>query len=195
MVYFGMEDNQVLNIEKWKQIPNLPYEISSLGKIRNLQGKVLKTYIQNSGYEQIKINYQGLHIHKSIHRLVAEAFIHNPLNKEYVNHIDGDKLNNCASNLEWCTIKENNDHARRTGLWIQPKGYKIKYKSKESKKKSLANLKDTTILTKEQILFARSHVQYHKKGSPYSVTAMANTFGVSATALSNAIKGKTFKNI
>lgn len=57
MVYFGMEDNQVLNIEEWKQIPNLPYEISSLGKIKNLQGKVLKTYIQNSGYEQIKINY------------------------------------------------------------------------------------------------------------------------------------------
>ena len=116
MVYFGMEDNQVLNIEEWKQIPNLPYEISSLGKIRNLQGKVLKTYIQNSGYEQIKINYQGLHIHKSIHRLVAEAFIPNPLNKEYVNHIDGNKLNNTVDNLEWCTNSENILHARKTGL-------------------------------------------------------------------------------
>lgn len=116
MVYFVTEDNQVLNIEKWKQIPNLPYEISSLGKIRNLQSKVLKTYIQNSGYEQIKINYQGLHIHKSIHRLVAEAFIPNPLNKEYVNHIDGNKLNNTADNLEWCTNSENILHARKTGL-------------------------------------------------------------------------------
>ena len=116
MVYFGMEDNQVLNIEEWKQIPNLPYEISSLGKIRNLQGKVLKTYVQNSGYEQIKINYQGLHIHKSIHRLVAEAFIPNPLNRPYVNHIDGNKLNNTVNNLEWCTNSENILHARKTGL-------------------------------------------------------------------------------
>ena len=136
MVYFGMEDNQVLNIEKWKQIPNLPYEISSLGKIRNLQGKVLKTYIQNSGYEQIKINYQGLHIHKSIHRLVAEAFIPNPLNKEYVNHIDGNKLNNTVDNLEWCTNSENILHARKTGLnpYNKPTlGLKLKPRSKSAK--------------------------------------------------------------
>ena len=136
MVYFGMEDNQVLNIEKWKQIPNLPYEISSLGKIRNLQGKVLKTYIQNSGYEQIKINYQGLHIHKSIHRLVAEAFIPNPLNKEYVNHIDGNKLNNTVDNLEWCTNSENILHARKTGLnpYNKPTlGLKLKPRSNNAK--------------------------------------------------------------
>lgn len=136
MVYFGMEDNQVLNIEKWKQIPNLPYEISSLGKIRNLQGKVLKTYIQNSGYEQIKINYQGLHIHKSIHRLVAEAFIPNPLNKKYVNHIDGNKLNNTVDNLEWCTNSENLLHARKTGLnpYNKPTlGLKLKPRSNNAK--------------------------------------------------------------
>ena len=155
--------------------------------------KELTYRVNNRGYNTVSFN----HTTYMVHRLVAEGYVNNPdpTVKKYVNHIDGDKLNNCASNLEWCTIKENNDHARRTGLWIQPKGYKIKYKSKASKKKSLANLKDTTILTKEQILFARSHVQYHKKGSPYSVTNMANTFGVSATALSNAIKGKTFKNI
>lgn len=136
MVYFGMEDNQVLNIEEWKQIPNLPYEISSLGKIRNLQGKVLKTYVQNSGYEQIKINYQGLHIHKSIHRLVAEAFIPNPLNKEYVNHIDGNKLNNTVDNLEWCTNSENILHARKTGLnpYNKPTlGLKLKPRSSSAK--------------------------------------------------------------
>ena len=136
MVYFVMEDNQVLNIEEWKQIPNLSYEISSLGKIRNLQGKVLKTYIQNSGYEQIKINYQGLHIHRSIHRLVAEAFIPNPLNKKYVNHIDGNKLNNTVDNLEWCTNSENILHARKTGLnpYNKPTlGLKLKPRSNNAK--------------------------------------------------------------
>ena len=136
MVSFVMEDNQVLNIEIWKQISNLPYEISSLGKIRNLKGKVLKTYIQNSGYEQIKLNYQGLHIHKSIHRLVAEAFIANPLNKIYVNHIDGNKLNNTVNNLEWCTNSENILHARKTGLnpYNKPTlGLKLKPRSKTAK--------------------------------------------------------------
>ena len=136
MVSFVMEDNQVLNIEVWKQISNLPYEISSLGKIRNLKGKVLKTYIQNSGYEQIKLNYQGLHIHKSIHRLVAEAFITNPLNKLYVNHIDGNKLNNTIDNLEWCTNSENILHARKTGLnpYNKPTlGLKLKPRSKTAK--------------------------------------------------------------
>lgn len=136
MVSFVMEDNQVLNNEVWKQINNLPYEISSLGKIRNLKGKVLKTYIQNSGYEQIKLNYQRLHIHKSIHRLVAEAFIANPLNKLYVNHIDGNKLNNTVNNLEWCTNSENILHARKTGLnpYNKPTlGLKLKPRSKTAK--------------------------------------------------------------
>lgn len=103
----------MLNIENWKQINNLPYEISSLGKVRNKQGKVLKTYIQNCGYEQIKFT-SG--IHKQVHRLVAEAFIDNPLNKKYVNHKDGNKLNNTVDNLEWCTNSENILHARNTGL-------------------------------------------------------------------------------
>lgn len=172
MVYFVMEDNQVLNIEKWKQISNLPYEISSLGKIRNLQGKVLKTYIQNSGYEQIKINYQGLHIHKSIHRLVAEAFIPNPLNKEYVNHIDGNKLNNTVDNLEWCTNSENILHARKTGLnpYNKPTlGLKLKPRSNNAKQsqylgvhwdKSRQRWRAVVVLDKVKYLQKRYNSEY-----------------------------------
>ena len=52
----------------------------------------------------------------SIHRIVAETFIPNPLNHPVVNHIDGNKLNNSVSNLEWCTHQANSKHAVDMGL-------------------------------------------------------------------------------
>lgn len=50
-----------------------------------------------------------------IHRLVALAFIPNPENKKYVNHIDTNRSNNHVDNLEWCTSKENNQHSMNLG--------------------------------------------------------------------------------
>lgn len=102
-------------------------------------------------------------------------------------------LNNHYSNLEWCTIAENNAHARATGLHVQAIGHKIKYKSEDSKAKALANLKDKTILTEEQVRYAR---QVFKPRHPkYGASALAREFGVSSTAMSNAIRGKTFTNV
>ena len=177
-------------------------KIPICGKGRTFTGKFLyklgeekeMTYrVNNRGYKTVCFN----HTTYMVHRLVAQGFVPNPEPevKDVVNHIDGNKLNNNASNLEWCTIKENNDHARRTGLWTQPVGYKINYKSKETRIKSLANLKDNTVLTPEQVKFAREHVQYHKKGSPFTVSAMAKEFGVDNSTLAAAIKGHTFKYI
>ena len=76
----------------------------------------MKAYLDTWGYPKITLLNNGKKIQKNIHRLVAEAFIPNPLNKPEVNHIDGDKTNNMVDNLEWVTRSENEQHAFRTRL-------------------------------------------------------------------------------
>lgn len=92
-------------------IDNAPnYHVSNTGTVF-LDGKVLHQSNSN-GYREVKINGERVYVH----RLVALAFIPNPENKPYVNHLDGDPANNCESNLEWSTAQENAEHAYRTGL-------------------------------------------------------------------------------
>ena len=102
-----------------KQIKKYPnYYATEDGKIFSEKTKkYLKPSYDKQGYARIGI-YVGNYKTKTIkvHRLIAETFIENPFNKKDVNHIDGDKSNNCISNLEWCTRSENIKHAFRNGL-------------------------------------------------------------------------------
>lgn len=68
------------------------------------------------GYMTIGLTKDSHQTTKPVHRIIAEAFIPNPENKAEVNHIDGDKLNNCIDNLEWTTKSENDLHAFQLGL-------------------------------------------------------------------------------
>ena len=91
----------------------IKYSIDTNGVIYNdTWGTIPKGRIKN-GYHLICV--QG--IWKPIHRYVAFAFLPIIEGKTFVNHKDGNKSNNCVDNLEWCTHKENMQHAKKTGLW------------------------------------------------------------------------------
>ena len=110
-------------IEEWKPIKDFPdYEVSNLGNIRSkdryrryrhgqrlVKGTLLKAHVnkQRDNHVQVSLSNKSKHRVFWVHRLVAEAFIANPDNKPFVNHIDCNPLNNEVSNLEWVTAKEN----------------------------------------------------------------------------------------
>jgi hypothetical protein len=101
-----------------KQIPNFPnYFITECGKLwaNGKKKRFMVTRIR-FGYENVVIyTKERGHITTSIHRLVAMAYIPNPLNKPDVNHKDSNRSNNHVSNLEWCTKSENSLHSFRFG--------------------------------------------------------------------------------
>ena len=108
--------------EIWKPIEGYSnYNVSNLGRIKNINtGKILKGNNNGNGYFHVVL-YNENHIGKAImiHRIVAKAFIPNPLGLPQVNHIDECKHNNCAYNLEWITSEDNINHGThnlRVGL-------------------------------------------------------------------------------
>lgn len=99
--------------ELWRRIGGTNYMVSSLGRVLGRYGNIVKSLPNQKGYMRIKIWYGPRCKAMAVHRLVAEAFIPNPDNKPQVNHINGDKNNNCVDNLEWCTQSENMLHRYR----------------------------------------------------------------------------------
>ena len=117
--------------EIWKNITIQPYcdyyMVSSLGKVKRIKEcskynnsskrlGILNQPIGSWGYKVVKLTVFGNSKSFLVHRLVAMAFLENEKEKKQVNHIDGNKLNNCVDNLEWVTPKENIQHAYDTGL-------------------------------------------------------------------------------
>lgn len=112
------------------------YEINEDGVLRNVKSKkVINGYTEKNGYQRVKIENKCLGgvVRTSIHLLVAEAFVPNPDPEKFteVNHLDTDKQNNSASNLEWTDHSGNMKHAYAHGINVEPI---IKYREKEKKR-------------------------------------------------------------
>lgn len=109
-------------MEIWKKVYideiETQYSVSDKGRVRNdNSGHIRTVQLTSSGYDSQTLSLGNKKsVTKYTHRLVAETFIDNPENKEQVNHIDGNKLNNEAKNLEWVTQEENMRHCFDSGL-------------------------------------------------------------------------------
>lgn len=97
------------------------YEVSNLGNVKSLRRNIILIPNKRHGYVTVELPKKNAQL---IHRLVGKAFLLNPENKPYINHINGIKNDNRVSNLEWCTPKENTIHAYKLGLQVQPKRQK-----------------------------------------------------------------------
>lgn len=163
---------------EWKDIEGFEglYQVSDTGDVRSLdrvcggrrnrklKGVVLKKTKTSTGYWKVELSKDGKVYRKKVHRLVASAFIDNPLNKPNVNHIDNDPLNNCVKNLEWCTQAENVLHAHRIGA------------IKRNRHGKLDELAEGAM--KEHIPYSREH----------SYRAIAERLGVNPGSLYGAVK-------
>ena len=179
--------------EVWRPINGFDgwYEVSNLGKIKTcahcvmrkngkplaVQERIIKGSKDTKGYLQVELRKDGKRNIKFVHRLVAEAFIENPQGKAQVNHKDGNKLNNCADNLEWVTVRENINHAWETGLQIARKG------------ESHSNHK----LTDNDVRFIKEN--YKPRDKNFGMSALARRFNVTIAPIYQIVHGKGWKHI
>lgn len=100
-----------MNLEEdFRDIPGYEglYQVSNLGRVKGLYKNIIKRLkTTKDGYLEVGLSKNGIEKKYRVHRLVAITFIPNPDNLPEVNHLDENKTNNCVSNLEWCTHKQN----------------------------------------------------------------------------------------
>lgn len=154
------------------------YEISNMGNLRNTK---TKKQIKISIKKNIKYLFYGMYIKLDkkfkrvlLHKCVAESFLESIEGKEYVNHKDGNKRNNCVKNLEWCTFQENIDHAREINLIHDRKG--VEHKNSK--------------FSKEEILFIREH--YNPKDKEFGEKALCKKFNVARSTIWKIIKKNSY---
>jgi len=192
IVYF-CEFDLVWKTEEWRDIKDYYrlYQVSNLCRVKSLE-----RYIYTKNNRQLKVNakiisqtknkqngYLDISIWKenkakrlTLHRLVADAFIPNPLNLPQVNHINSNRIDNSVPNLEWCTNSWNLEHSYRFGNRISVKGEK--------------HFKQ--IIIENQVLAIR---RLHRMNPKFSRKAIAEKLNVNPMTISCIIYNKTWKHL
>lgn len=119
-------------MEIWKDIKDYEglYQASNLGNIKSVKkNRNLKFINRSDGYYYINLSKKSKVKPTKVHRIIAQTFIENPNNYNIINHIDGNRKNNCISNLEWCTQSHNIKEAYRMGT-KKPNKINIKKRKK-----------------------------------------------------------------
>lgn len=176
-------------MEKWRNIKGYEklYQISDLGRVRSLdkkilhlgsyrtiKGKIIKSHINSKGYYRIDLHDNKKKKKYLISRLVGFAFISIIKNKPNINHKDGNAQNNNASNLEWCTQKENVIHAMKMGL--------MKMNGEDNPQSKL---------TEKQVIEIRNKY----KSGDFHEKELAIKYGINSGTISEIINRKLWRHI
>ena len=162
------------------------FQVTKDGRIWSKRtNKFLKQTVSKTGYYTISTRIggrKGTCKCFKVHRLVAEAYIDNPENKPFVNHIDGNKLNNHVSNLEWCTNRENILHALELGLIT---GDHCK-----------GELNSSAKLTNNQVKQIREEFKNHTfKNKTEFCTEYSKKYNIHRSSMFDLLNNKTYKSV
>lgn len=171
--------------EIWKDVKGFEglYQVSNLGRVRSLDrrknnqffcGKILSLAKDKDGYCLVTLNDGKRKKTGRVHRLVALAFIQNPDNLPEINHIDENKENNSADNLEWCSTKYNLTYGSRKGMMVGTKNNHAK-------------------LTEKEVAEIR---KIYKKGDlQFGQSALGKKYGVSHIQIANIVNRISWPNV
>lgn len=148
------------------------YEVSAEGHIRNRNtGRILKEFVGKDGY--LRVQFAGKT--RTVHRVVATAYVPADVGKDFVNHKDGNKQNNHVDNLEWVTRRENMQHAYDHGLKIAVAGVK----------------NGRTRLSMDDVEYIRNN--YKPGDKEFGAIPLAQKFGVAHQTISAVAHRQTWK--
>lgn len=176
-------------MEIWKDIRGYEglYQVSNKGKVKSLarivgsckrkESILSNNRLTKDGYVRIALGKDSVAKENRLHAIVAKHFIINEGNKETINHIDGNKLNNAVYNLEWSTREENMQHAYKLGL----------KKPKRGSSNALSKLTDSDV---EYI-----RKSYVWQSQEFGTVALARKYGVTNVVIGKVVRGETYKNV